>query len=182
MLLSSFCKFAPPINFEQSTLYFFHFERKCTVYKLEIQNTAVDEPFMSWKLKTPRWKCLKSNKCSIYQGKWKKYAINREKTTKNWKNNRWRNNSAAWTGFSSFEYLINTREMENNGINDQFSVVKGNKMYLTSQTPWCLQFSWHILTFYRGENVFNGKRYQRSSFRVISGCLYSSTPTYNLRA
>ena len=121
LLHSSFYNFLPPINFEQSTPYFFHFVRKCAVYQLEIKSTAVDETIICWKLHPPWWKCFERDKCSIFRSKWKKYGMKRQKTASNWKNNRWWNNYTAWKGFSSSKWLIKSREKGNNGINEPFS-------------------------------------------------------------
>ena len=113
LLHSSFFNFFPSINISQSALYFFHFMLKCVVYRLEIKSTTVDETIMCWKLHPPRWKCFKKNECSIFHEKWKKYGIKREKTSLNWKNNRWRNNSTAWIGFLRCEWQIKSREKKN---------------------------------------------------------------------
>lgn len=119
---------------------------------------------MRWKLQTPWWKCLEQIKWCFVCHLLKKYAVKRVIVVVNEKNKRWRNNSTAWIGILCRERQKTEEQKENSNMNEWFSGVKWNYICWLSKTPWCLQFSWHTLAFYHGENVFNGKKIPKKLF------------------
>ena len=84
-----------------------------------------------------------------------KQGVKRTISTVNWKNRRWKRNFIEWIEFLGHECLKKLNQKEDNAINEQEIVVKAMFMWWkTFCTPW-MQFSWHVLPFHRGENVFN---------------------------